>query len=1029
MQGKGFIKVVSVLLLLLCIYQLVFTWKANQIESNVAKEAKQYAASLSGTDEEKYEKEKLFKQEYLDSIYNEPAFLNQPFRKVKESALKLGLDLQGGMSVVLEADIKNLIENLAENSQNQSFVDALNSASKDQQSSQEPFVDLFIKNFKGSNEELVGLFQNPNNMDAIPSGSGKDQVKEYLRNEADDAFNSTYDIITSRLDKFGMSQPSIKKQQSAKRILVEIPGVDNPARVRELLQSTANLEFYEMYDNTEMFGSLMQANEVIKGLEASKSNQEVTESNDSTSEQTKDAKEENSNSEPVNTNDSKENEEEGENVEEGEEDNIDDIKDLLGDSEQTDSLEMSDAERAKNFPLFQVLQISQEAGPVVGYATKRDTSKVNTYLKMSEVKELFPLNARFGWSAKPFTTKDNDGKTLQLYTLHALRGDIDGKAQLDGGVIVGATATVDQYNKPVVSMRMNIEGATKWEDLTGKNIGKPIAIVLDNKIYSYPAPSEAISGGSSQISGNFTQLETQDLATILKTGKLDVPAKIIEEEVVGPTIGGESAKAGLLSLVAGLILVLVFMAIYYGKAGIIADIALLFNIVLVIGILAAFGSVLTLPGIAGLVLTIGMAVDANVIIFERVREHLREGLELPSAIRRGYSDSYSAILDANITTLIIALILGGFGVGPIKGFATVLIIGILTSLFTGVLFTRVIKDDFITKNKTISYWTSLSKSWFQNINFDFISKRKIAYVISGIVVLASLGNLLARKGNAFDLGVDLSAGRSYTVRFDEAQSALDVKNALDKTFPEGTSTVVRTFGKDEQLKITTNLLTQESNAEIDQQAAELLYKGLQSFLPTSATQDQFRNSFLLSSQKVDSSMADDLRKQSSVLTILALLAIFVYILIRFRKWQFGVAAVATLAHDTLVILAVFSFFRGIVPFALEVDQAFIAALLTIIGYSINDTVIVFDRIREELRLNPKDNYKTVINQALNSTFSRTIITSLTTILVVLLLFIFGGEVIRGFAFALLIGIFVGTYSSIFVATPIVVDLFNKEKKD
>lgn len=1016
MQGKGFIKVVAVLLLLLSIYQLVFTWKANQIEKNAHKEAVEYVAGLDIPEETVHERTKRYEQNYLDSIFDEPVFLNYfTYEKVKEASLKLGLDLKGGMSVVLEANIKELIESLSDNSQDPQFLAAIEKAVVAQQSSQESFIDLFIENFAGDGQQLVSIFQNADNDDVLGIGAGKNEVRSYLKKQADDAFDSTFDIISSRIDQFGLLQPSIQRQEASKRILIEIPGVDNPARVRNLLQSTANLEFYEVFDNTEFSSYWGAANQAIVAHLANQETTETTETNTTT---------ENTDELPVA--ESNETEQNATAVDSTKSE----LEELLSATEKettADSTAQNVDQLQEEYPLFTVFSPSQQPGPVVGFANKRDTSKVNEYLALPEVKNAFPPNARLVWSADPVETETAEGNTVDVMRLFALRGERNGLPQLDGSAIKTAYPSVDQYNNPVVSMEMNQQGAAEWYNITSQNVGRQIAIVLDNKVYSAPNVQNPISGGSSQISGDFTQTEAQDLATILKTGKLDVPAQIIEEEVVGPTIGVESAKAGLISLLSGLGLVLLFMILYYGKAGIVADIALLFNIVLVIGILAAFGSTLTLPGIAGIVLTIGMAVDANVIIFERIREELANGLSLADAVRKGYKASYSAIIDANVTTFIIALILFTFGIGPIKGFATVLMIGIITSLFTGVLFTRVIKDDMLKKGKHITYWTNLSKNWSQNLNFDLVSKRKISYVISGLIVIVSLGNLLINGTNAFDLGVDLSSGRSYTVRFNEAKSANDIKALLDESFPEGTSNLVRTYGQEEQLKITTNLLTAQPGVNNDKEAITALYKALQAEINVDF--DTFNDEYLLSSQNVDSSIADDLRKQSMWLTIVALIAIFIYLLIRFLKWQFGLAAVITLAHDALFLLAIFSFLRGIVPFALEVDQAFIAALLTVIGYSINDTVIIFDRIREELNLHPKKDFKEVINHALNSTLSRTLITSLTTLFVVLLLFLFGGEVIRGFAFALVIGIIVGTYSSIFVATPIVVDLYAKKVKN
>ncbi len=1011
MQGKGLIKIIAFLLLLVSIYELVFTWKSNQIESTAKQKAEAYVSNLTLSDEESYNAMKAYQQNYLDSLYDEPVFLNVfTYKQIKQGSLKLGLDLKGGMSVVLESNIPNLLDNLVSNSKDVEYVNAINRALEAQKSSQADFVDLFIDNYTGNENDLVNLFRNADNAESLGVNAKKDDVRSYLKNEANEAFKSSYDIIQTRIDKFGLEQPSIQRQDANRRILIEIPGVDNPARVRNLLQSTANLEFYELYDNAEFsqyFGAANQALvQYIDKAEGLPTSTTATAQDDIT--------------EVTDEEESSELEEQADSA------GSEGIDDLLNsaDSNTKDSLELIE-ESKKNFPLFQVLQPSQVEGAIVAFAVKKDTSLINYYLSLPEVREAFPPNAKLAWQAKPQIVDQEDGSKEKIFSMFALRGDFDGNPQLDGGVIKTAFQDQDQFSNPAVSMVMNSEGASRWFDLTTKNQGKPMAIVLDNKVYSYPNINEPIAGGRSQISGDFTTNEAKDLATILKTGKLDVPAKIIEEEVVGPTIGAESARSGVLSMVLGLVLVLGFMILYYGGAGVIANIALVFNMILVLGILAAFGSTLTLPGIAGLVLTIGMAVDANVIIFERVREELEKGLQLAPAIKNGYKNSYSAIIDANVTTMIIAIILAAFGVGPIKGFAVVLAIGIITSFFTGVMLTRVMKDDRLAKGKNITYWTTISKNWFKNLHFDFLSKRRIAYFFSGIIVVASLVNLITRGANAFDLGVDLSAGRSYTVRFDQPVNSGDVKLLLDNSLPN-TSNIVRTFGKDEQLKITTNLMIDVNSETSDAEATEALYEALKPMFTKDISLDTFKSDFLMNSQKVDSSIADDLRKQAVWLTIFSLIAIFIYLLIRFQKWQYGLAAVVTLAHDTLFVLFIYSFFRGILPFALEVDQAFIAAILTVIGYSINDTVIVFDRIREELNLHPKKNYFEVINYALNQTLSRTIITSATTLVVVLCLFLFGGEVIRGFSFTLLIGIIIGTYSSIFVAAPIVADLYFRQ---
>lgn len=1006
MQGKGLIKFIALVLLLVSIYNLVFTWKADQIEKQTDTEAVAYAESLGleNPDETKAKKRE-YEQILLDSLYEEKVFLNMfTYKQIKKQALKRGLDLKGGMSVVVEADIPNLLTNLTGSSQNANFLAAIKNAKEAQKSSQADYVDLFIDSFQGTDQELVGLFQNADNDEDLGLNSGKNDLRTWLKGQAKDAFDSAYDVIQTRIYGVGLEQPTIQRQDVARRILIEIPGVENPARVRELIVTSANLEFYEVYEGSEFVQFLSGANEAVKNHliltkpEIYAQAPTVDEPSEPDTNQADDDEDPSSVAEIL---------EGAEEIEDPDQQNAEDIN--------------------KDFPLFSVLQPISFRSNIIGVAEKKDTSLVNEYLSYPGVQESFPPDAKIAWGSKAEVEEnEEEGTSRKVVYLYALRTQADGSAFLDGSMVKTARQGFKtENNEPNVLITMNSEGGSIWSDMTARNEGKYMAIALDDQVYSAPVSNGRIpSGSNTEISGSFGLQEAKDLATVLKTGKLDVPAKIIEEEVVGPTIGGKNARNGVLSLVAGILLVLVFMWFYYGKAGLIADIALVFNLILVIGILAAFGATLTLPGIAGLVLTIGMAVDANVIIFERIREELRKGTGLSESVKKGYGASYSAIIDANLTTLIIAAILYGFGIGPIKGFAIVLIIGIFTSLFTGVLFTRVIKDDLLKKGKSISYWTGISKDWLSNINFDFIGKRKIAYIVSGIIVLASLLNVVVRQGNAFDLGVDLSSGRSYTVRFDQDVDVNEVESLVDAI--PNTSNVVRTFGGDNQLKITTNLLTDDNSPEIDKQAEQMLFNALQPVLGDIDIKT-FKESVIQSSQKVDSSIADDLRKQSVLLTVLSLIFIFLYLTFRFLKWQFGVAAVVTLAHDTLVILAAFSFLRGILPFALEIDQAFIAALLTVIGYSINDTVVVFDRIREELALHPKKDYKEVINSALNFTFSRTLITSLTTFFVIFLLFIFGGDSIRGFAFALLIGIIVGTYSSLFVATPIVVDLYAKGK--
>ena len=993
MQNKGAILTFAILLALVSLYQLSFTWKAQQIQ----KDAEEYA---QGNPDLEYQ--------YLDSmagevVYNFLGLKKFTYKEVRELEMNLGLDLKGGMNVTLEVEVKDIIRAMSNYSDDETFNRALARADELKKNSQEDYVTLFGNAFEeiDPNAKLASIFNTLELRDRVTFNSTNAEVLQIIRQETNAAIDNAFNIIRTRIDRFGVAQPNIQQLQTRGRILVELPGVKDQNRVRSLLQGTANLEFWETYENSEVYPFLLQANERIKELEAIAKEGEPA---DSTA------------------------------VEEAvETDTAQTENSLLAEMEaesETDTTSAIDnlADFQNQYPLFALLNPSTDQsgqlfpGPAVGIANARDTAKVNAYLRMPQVRSLFPRDMKFDWTAK---SVDEAGMFYRLIALKVTTRD--GRPPLDGDVITDARQDFDQMgSSPEVSMQMNSEGAKVWQRMTKENVGKSIAIVLDGYVRSFPTVNGEIPGGRSSITGLESIEEAKDLANVLKSGKMPAPARIIQEEIVGPSLGQEAIRSGLLSFVLAFVLVLAYMLFFYSKnAGLAANIALLANMFFIIGILASLGAVLTLPGIAGIVLTIGMSVDANVLIYERVQEELRAGKGVKLAISDGYKNAYSAIIDGQVTTLLTGIVLYLFGSGPIKGFATTLIIGILTSLFSAIFITRLIFELYLKRGGKILFTSTITENWLRNTKIKFLEKRKIGYVISGALIVLSIGSFFVRGLN---YGIDFKGGRTYVVRFDEEVKVSDVQASLTDVFQSAPE--VKIFGENNQVKITTDYRIEDDSEDVDNEVEAMLMKGLQDggFIDQSVTLQQFTDEYQLSSQKVGPTISDDIRKDAAIAIGFSLIIIFLYILVRFRNWQYGLGAVAALAHDSLIVLGLFSLFHGLLPFSLEIDQAFIAAILTVLGYSINDTVVVFDRIREVIGLHPKRRTEQNTDEALNSTLRRTFSTSLSTFVVLLAIFLFGGATIRGFTFALLLGVVVGTYSSIFIATPIAYDTRNRIAK-
>ncbi|MFM1875635.1 MAG: hypothetical protein RL266_1372 [Bacteroidota bacterium] len=987
MQNKGAIKVFAILLGLVCLYQLSFTVATRMAESTYEE--------MSATDREAADK-------YLEEFRYNILIKEYSYLECKEREMNLGLDLKGGMNVTLEISLQEMIRSLANNSPDSTFNQAIVQATERMTDAQEDFVTLFGEEFEkiDPNARLASpAIFGYTLKEKINGDATNAEVLDVIRAEKEAAIEQAFEVLRTRIDKFGVTQPNIQRLEGSDRILVELPGVKEPDRVRKLLQGTAKLEFWETYENQEVYGFLAEANKILRDLEAG------TETNDTTIAASV----------------------EGEVVEEAAPDTSGELEGLLGGETATPdsgvaAMNQSDADALqKENPLFAVLSpaASQDGlyrGPVVGYASVKDTAKVNQYLAMDRVQNIFPRDLKFYWTVKSIDPKD----PAQIHQLVAIKvTSRDGEPPLDGSAISDANKDFGQFGAtPEVSMMMTPDGANAWKRLTGENVGRSIAIVLDDYVYSFPTVQGEISGGRSSITGNFTINEAEDLATVLKAGKLPAPAHIVEEAVVGPTLGDESINSGVISFVGAILMVLVFMIVYYGSAGWAANLALVANVFFVFGVLASLGAVLTLPGIAGIVLIIGISIDSNVLIFERIREELQKGTGMRLAVTQGYNAAYSAIIDSNVTSLLTGIILYVFGSGPIQGFATTLIIGIFCSLFASIFITRLIFEGRLEAKKAISVATKISEGAFGNVNFDFIKSRKAAYIFSGVVIIAGIGSMATR---GFNYGVDFLGGRSYMVEFDQSVNTEEVSALLADAF--GTPPTVKTFGADNRVKVITAYRINDEGETVDDEVESALVTGLAKLGDN--------KSEILSSQKVGPTIADDI-KRSAVLSILfSLIVIFLYILVRFKKWQYSLGAVIALFHDVLFVLSLFSLFYGIAPFSMEIDQAFIAAILTVVGYSINDTVVVFDRIREYQNEHQarKHSFASVANSALNSALSRTVITSVTTFIVLLVLFLAGGETIKGFSFALLAGVVVGTYSSAFIATPVMLEFVKDEPEE
>ncbi|EKD31903.1 MAG: hypothetical protein ACD_77C00220G0002 [uncultured bacterium] len=1012
MQSKGAIKFVAILIALACLYQLSFTW-ATRHQENKAKEYARVAveagkstpafAELSELNKPAYLDSLLIAKErfYLDSITAEKVFLGFTFKDVKEKELNLGLDLRGGMNVMLEVKVYELVHALANHSTNPVFLQAMNAAQANMASSRADFITLFAESWDkvAPGQRLSQVFGTYEMRDKIKPETTNAEVIEIIRAEAESAISNSFNVLRNRIDRFGVTQPNIQKMGNSGRILVELPGVKDPERVRKLLQGTASLEFWETYENPEVYQFLVEANNTIKNLLADIAPADTTSLAAAASDSTKAL----SDSAMV-------------------------AKELLAGVVQTDSLSGNELAMAKENPLFFILNPSVAQGQLlpgacIGRAHYKDTAKIGSWMRLPQIQALFPADFRPLWTVKAVDPSN------VIYELVAIKANTrDGRAPLDGGVVTDANRSFGNNSAvPEVDMAMNAEGARTWATMTANNIGRQIAIVLDGMVYSYPRVNNEITGGRSNISGQFSIEEADDLANVLKSGKLPAPARIVQDTVVGPTLGSESINAGLISFVIAFILVLIYMILFYHGAGVVANIALIANVVFLFGALVSFGAVLTLPGIAGIVLTLGMAVDANVIIYERIKEELRAGKGLSLAISDGYKNAYSAIVDGNLTTIITGIILAVFGSGPVQGFATTLVMGIITSLITSIFISRLVFEWRLKNKKNITFDNKYTRNFLQDTKIDFIKIRKYAYIFSISMMLISLGFIFTK---GFSYGVDFTGGRTYVVRFDKEVTTESVRAAVLKEFKDGIE--VKQFGGANQMKITTKFMIEDPTPEADQLVDGKVYSALSPLYASPISYEEFMSTTdnpngIIQSEKVGPTIADDIKRDAVLAIVLAVIAIFLYIAARFRNWSWGTGGVVALIHDALFTMGFFSIFTGILPFSLDVDQTFIAAILTIIGYSINDTVIIFDRIREYRTLYPKRDIKTNINEALNSTLSRTINTAGTTLITMLAIALFGGEVIRGFAVALIIGIIIGTYSSVFVGSSIVYDIVKRRE--
>lgn len=968
MQNKGAFKLLAVIFALVCVYQLSFTYVSKRVE-NKAKEYKKGETA------------------YLDSISTEPVYnflwlKKFTYKECKEREINLGLDLKGGMNVTLEVSVEDIVRSLGNYSTDSVFNKAIKLALQKQQNSQSDFITLFAESFKeiAPNDRLARIFATFELKEKISAQSTNEEVVKAIRQEAEGAIANSFNIIRNRIDRFGVAQPNIQRLENSGRILVELPGAKDPQRVRKLLQGTANLEFWETYEISELLPYLATANAKIVEYEAATNPAEVAA--------------------PVK-----------------EKAKTDTTNALLSQVQAKDTAKVSSEQLAnrKNNPLSSILLRYSDRGPVVGVSLIRDTAQVNAYLALPQVKASFPTDVRFLWAVKPLEKGSN-----QIALVAIKVSTRDRRAPLDGGAVTDAREEFGNQSGGAaeVTMAMDAAGGKTWAHLTGANKGRSIAIVLDEYVYSYPTVNDEITGGRSSITGNFTIEEAKDLANVLKSGKLPAPARIIQEAIVGPSLGQATINSGMWSFLMSFLLIMIYMVVYYSRrGGLIADVTLMFNLFFLIGVLASFGAVLTLPGIAGIVLTMGMAVDANVLIFERIREEIRAGKGVNLAIADGHKQALSAIIDGNMTTLITALVLYVFGSGPIRGFATTLAIGIVTSLFAALIISRLIIELYVAKGFKLSFSTKLSENAFTKVKIKFIEWRKYAYGMSITFMVIIAASLIIRGLNP---GIDFAGGRSFVVKFDKSVQSTEVAITLEKVFGEAPE--VKTYGSDKEVKITTKYRIAESGPTVDDEVDMKLYEGLKTYLPAGTTFDTFDTVNKVSSDKVGPTVADDIRRDAIIAVIFSLLAIFVYIFFRFRSVAYGLGSIVSLAHDAIMVIGVYTLFYHRVSFPLEVDMSFIAAVLTIIGASVYDTVIIFDRIREYTLLYPKRERKDVLDDAMNHTLGRTFSTSFTTFVVLIPMFFLAGQGIQGFLFALMVGIFFGSFSSVFVATPVAYDI-------
>lgn len=979
MQNKGAVRIFAILLALVCLYQLSFTFVTRRVES---------AAQVASAGDPKVE------AAYLDSVANEPVFLGLTYMECKSKEINFGLDLKGGMNLILEVKISDVVKALANHNTDPVFNQAVDNAAEREKTSTSDFITLFKEEFEklNPNGQLATIFATVDMKDRINLNMSNSEVIDVLRDETESAIQNAFNVLRTRIDRFGVTQPNIQRLEKAGRVMIELPGVTDPQRVRKLLQGTASLEFWETYANSEILSKLVDADRasaIVTDAPAAPAASADTLAAAA-----------------------------------------DSAAALLDDVATADS-----SARANVVSLFTYLKPLQMGGsPLVGFAFAKDRDKVDEILASDKVRRVLPHDLRLLWGVKPIKGDEAARYGIQcspkeqLYELVAIKQtSSNGRAPLEGDVITNARSQVSQNGKAEyeVSMSMNSDGARKWAQLTKANLGRSIAIVLDGFVYSYPTVQSEITGGNSQITGNFTTEEAQDLANVLKSGKLPAPATIVEDTVVGPSLGQEAIESGLVSFLIAFVAVLIYMVVFYGvRAGLTADFALVCNLFFIVGVLASFGAVLTLPGIAGIVLTIGMAVDANVITYERIKEELRAGHSIQNAVQVGYSNAMSAIVDANLTTFLTAVILFIFGTGPIRGFATTLMIGIVCSFFTAVFLSHIIIDRLAAKHDDMKFSTKFTENFLQNVNINFLGKRKAYYIVYAVAMLVCIGSLCFR---GLSKGIDFKGGHVFVVRFEQPVSSVEVQSSLFKAFDE-TTVEVKTYGNDNQLRIATSFGIDNTAADAQADIENRLYEGVKQYLPQDVDKDTFLASYRMSSQKVGPTMASDMTEKAIYCIVFSLIVMFLYIFARFRKVAYGVAAVVGLAHDVIFTLGVFSLCYSIMPFSMEVDQSFVAAILTIVGYSINNTVVIFDRVRESFNTMPKADALQVMNNALNSTLARTVNTSATTLVTLLIIFLFGGEVIRGFVFAMFVGMFVGTFSSMLLATPIAYEIMARKAK-